>query len=75
MSLDLLDFGGYGHFVWPAFLFTFVSCVSLYLMTKKELKKYEEIFLIKFKQLPVTKIDVVKHKRTPREVVAGSYSI
>ena len=46
MNLELLVLGGYGQFVWPAFIFTFVSCFLLYLKTKKELKKQEEKFLI-----------------------------
>ena len=68
MNLELLILGGYGQFVWPAFIFTFVSCFSLYVKTKKEFKKQEKIFLKKFKQMQTEKIETVKEK----EALSGS---
>ena len=54
--------GGYGHFVWPAFIFTLVSCFTLYLKTNKEFKKEEKMFLNEFKQMQTVKIKAVKEK-------------
>ena len=54
--------GGYGYFVWPAFIYTFVSCFILYSMTYKKFKKQERIFLNEFKQTRAEKIEVVKKK-------------
>ena len=68
MNAELLILGGYGQFVWSAFIFTFVCCLALYLKTKKELKKQEAIFLIEYKQPKIAKIKVVKQK----EVLSGS---
>ena len=68
MNLELLILGGYGQFVWPAFIFTFASCFSLYIKTKKEFKKQEKIFLKEFKQMQTEKIETVKEK----EVLSGS---
>ena len=68
MNLELLIFGGYGQFVWPAFIFTFVSCFSLYVKTKKEFQKQEKIFLKEFKQMQTEKIETVKEK----EALSGS---
>tara|TARA_B100001741_G_C16082158_1_gene382606 strand:+ start:19 stop:249 length:231 start_codon:yes stop_codon:yes gene_type:complete len=48
MSLELLNFQGYGPYVWPAFIFTFLGCFLLYLKTKKEFKKQEKLFLETF---------------------------
>ena len=62
MNLELLILGGYGQFVWPAFIFTFVSCFSLYVKTKKEFQKQEKIFLKEFKQMQTEKIATVKEK-------------
>ena len=62
MNLEILILGGYGQFVWPAFIFTFVSCFSLYIKTKKEFKKQEKIFLKEFKQMQTEKIETVKEK-------------
>ena len=72
MNIEFLVLGGYGHFVWPAFIFTFVNCFLLYLKTKKELIKQEKMFLIEFKQIPVRKIEVAKQKELSKEVLSGS---
>ena len=62
MNLELFILGGYGHFVWPAFVFTLVSCFVLYLKTNKAFQKEEKIFLNEFKQMQLVKIKVVKEK-------------
>ena len=68
MNLELLILGGYGQFVWPAFIFTFVSCFSLYIKTKKEFQKQEKFFLKEFKQMQTEKIETIKEK----EALSGS---
>ena len=72
MNLELLVLGGYGQFVWPAFIFTFVCCFLLYIKTKKELKRQEKMFLIEFKQKPITKIEVAKQRKLLKEVLSSS---
>ena len=67
MNLELLILGGYGQFVWPAFIFTFVSCFVLYVKTKKEFQKQEKMFLKEFKQIQTEKIETTKNK----EVLSG----
>ena len=54
--------GGYGHFVWPAFIFTLVSCFALYLKTNKGFQKEEKMFLNEFKHMQTVKIKAVKEK-------------
>ena len=68
MNLEFLILGEYGQFVWPAFIFTFVCCFILYIKTKKEFKKQEEMFLKEFKQAKIEKIETVKEK----EALSGS---
>ena len=70
MNLELLILGGYGQFVWPAFIFTFVSCFVLYVKTKKEFQKQEKLFLKEFKQIKTEKIETTKNK----EVLSSSPS-
>ena len=70
MNLELLVLGGYGQFVWPAFIFTFVSCFVLYIKTKKELKRHEKMFLIEFNQIQIAKIEVAKQKEVLKEVLS-----
>ena len=68
MNIELLTLGGYGQFVWPAFIFTFVSCFALYLKTRKEFQKQEKMFVKEFKQMATEKIATVKKK----EALSGS---
>ena len=62
MNTELFILNGYGQFVWPAFIFTFVSCFSLYLKTKKEFQKQEKIYLKEFEQSQTIKIGTDKRK-------------
>ena len=72
MNTELLTLGGYGQFVWPAFVFAFLCCFSLYLKTKKELNKQEKLFLIEYKQVATAKIKVAKQKKLSKEVLFGN---
>ena len=72
MNMEFLVLGGYGSFVWPAFIFAFVSCFLLYLKTRKEFKRQEKMFLIEFKQIPVRKTEVAKQKELLKEVLSSN---
>ena len=68
MNLEFLILGGYGQFVWSAFIFTFACCFALYIRTKKEFHKQEKMFLKEFKKRQIEKI--ITTKKT--EVLSGS---
>tara|TARA_B100001245_G_C22500168_1_gene253449 strand:+ start:97 stop:315 length:219 start_codon:yes stop_codon:yes gene_type:complete len=68
MNLDVLLLNGYGVFVWPAFIFTFISCFFLYLATKKEMQKFEKMFLDEFKQIKIREIKTEKETLSNRPV-------
>ena len=72
MDLEIFILGGYGQFVWPAFIFTFVSCFILYKTTKKELLKQEKLFLKEYEQLSPVKIKTVEEKKITKEALSGS---
>ena len=63
MDLEILTLGGYGQFVWPAFIFTFLICLVLYLKTRKEFKKQEKMFLNEFKDTYPINIKTFKEKK------------
>ena len=62
MSLNFLTLDGYGLFIWPAYIFTFLCFISLYAKNKKALKKQEKMFLNEFKLMRSVKIKAVKEK-------------
>ena len=72
MIMEFIILGGYGHFVWSAFIFTFITCFLLYLKTKKELKKQEKKFLIEFKQIPVSEIEITDQEDLSEKILSGS---
>ena len=72
MNIEFLTFGGYGQFIWPAFIFTFLVCFSLYIKTKQELQKQEKIFLSEFKQSENIKIESGKITENTKEALSGS---
>ena len=72
MDLEIFILGGYGQFVWPAFIFTFVSCFILYKKTKKELQKQEKMFLKEYEKLHIAEIKIAKEKEITKEVLSGS---
>ena len=72
MNLELLILNGYGQYVWPAFVFTFVSCLILYIKTKRELQKQEKIFLNEYKEVHTSRVQTLEEKEITKEVLSGS---
>ena len=72
MDMQFLFLGGYGLYVWPAFIFTFIVCFTLYLKTKKELQRQEKIFFKEFEQVQKIKIEVGKKEENIKEAFTSS---
>jgi len=70
MDLEFFILGGYGQYVWSAFIFTFVSCLILYIKTKKELQKQEKMFLNEYKKLNIIRIKAVEEKEITKEALS-----
>ena len=60
MNLELLILGGYGQYVWPAFIFALASCIALYSRVVLEYRKQEKMFLKEFNQTKVAKVRIEK---------------
>ena len=68
--------GGYGFFVWLSFGIALISCVVVYLKTKKTLRKYEKEFLAEFETLSVDKKNqVLATSKVAQQVLATSSKI
>ena len=72
MDFEFLTLGGYGQFVWPSFIFTILTCLFLYLKTKKEMQKQEKIFFSTHFKTYVAKIEFAEEKKTAKKVLSSS---
>jgi len=69
MNLEFFIPTTYVEFILPAFTFTFLSCLMLYLNTKKELKKYEKMFKEKVETEEYKEIKSLKEN----QAIPGSF--
>ena len=65
---------GYGLYVWSSFLFTILSFISLYYVTKKQLINEQNKFVSKFSTLDYNKATNAKKQETNKEILAYSHS-
>jgi len=72
MNSVLFIFGEYSLFVWPAFMFTFILCFTLYFLSKKELKKLEKLYEKNIKQEQPKTIESPKEKKVTAKALSGS---
>ena len=72
MNLEFFILDGYGQYVWPAFIFTFISFATLYRITKNELQKHEKIFLSEYKKFYTVKTKSTEANKNIKEVLSGS---
>ena len=72
MNFEFLILGGYGQFVWPSFVFTIVTCLFLYLKTKKEMRKQEKIFFSKYAKTIIARIEFAEGKKAVKKVLSSS---
>ena len=70
MVIELFMLGGYGQFVWPAFIFAFMMYSYLYFKIKAELEKQEKMFLLEFKEFKTRKIEFTKRTKITKEVLS-----
>ena len=72
MNLEFFILGGYGQFVWPAFVFSLVSCAVFFIKAKKELQKQEKMFLKEYEKQLIAQIKTTKEKKITKEALSGS---
>ena len=62
---------GYGVYVWSAFVFTLVSFVILYFVTKMQFSKEQKKFVAKFGSLNSNKAKVARSQNINREILSN----
>ena len=75
MINDFLNMNGYGLYVWSAFLFTFLSFTTLYVVTKIQFVKERNKFVYKFGALDSKRAEVARSQIINKKILSSSRSI
>ena len=74
MINEILLMNGYGLYVWSAFMFTLLSFVTLYIVTKIQYNKEKEKFIAKFGTLNSERAAFAKSQRINKEILSNASS-
>ena len=73
---NFITMNGYGLYVWLSFSVVFISCIIVYLKTKKTLKKYENEFLAELQTLTSEeKNKALENSKVARQILATSSKV
>ena len=75
MIAELFYMSGYGIYVWSSFAFTFLSFISLYVVTKSQYLKEKNKFITKFGNLNAERAASAKLQRINREILSNTSTI
>ena len=76
MMSNFITMNGYGLYVWLSFSVVFISCIIVYLKTKKTLKKYENEFLAELQTLTSEeKNKALENSKVARQILATSSKV
>ena len=75
MIKEIIFMNGYGIYVWSAFLFTFLSFISLYIITKSQYVREKNKFIVKFGTLDSERADFAKSQSINKEILSNTSNI
>ncbi len=75
MINEILYMNGYGLYVWLAFVFTFFSFVSLYVVVKTQYIKERDKFIAKFGTLNSERATIAKSQIVNKEILSNTSNI
>ena len=75
MITDILLMDGYGLYVWSAFIFTFLSFIILYVVTKIQYIKEKNKFIVKFGTLNSDRAAFAKSQSINKEILSNTSKI
>jgi len=75
MIKEIIFMNGYGIYVWSAFLFTFLSFISLYVITKSQYVREKNKFIVKFGTLDSERADFAKSQSINKEILSNTSKI
>ena len=71
MNLDFFLMGGYGLYVWSAFIFAFTVCLILFFKTKKSLNKIEKNFKEEVEKLSAEQVETLNSRKISKEILTS----
>ena len=75
MIKDILLMEGYGLYVWSAFIFTFLSFLTLYVVTKLQYIKEKNKFITKFGALNSERASLAETQSMNKEILSNTSNI
>ena len=72
MIYEIISMKGYGLYVWSSFFFTLASFMTLYLLTKLELLKEQNKYILKFGSLSEEKTEIAKDQKINKEILLNN---
>ena len=75
MIKNILLMDGYGLYVWSAFIFTFLSFIALYVVTKVQYIKEKNKFIAKFGTLNSDRATFAKSQSINKEILSNTSKI
>ena len=75
MFENILLMDGYGLYVWSAFIFTFLSFLTLYVVTKLQYIKEKNKFITKFGTLNSDRAAFAKSQSINKEILSNTSKI
>ena len=75
MINEIINMNGYGLYVWSAFFFTFISFLTLYMITQAQYIKERKKFITKFGALDSKKAELARSQTINKEILSSSQSI
>ena len=75
MMYELFYMNGLGLYVWSAFMFTLISFMTLYIVTKVQYVKEKNKFIAKFGTLNPERAAVAKSQNINKEILSNGSRI
>ena len=71
MIINIFFMDGYGLYVWSAFMFSFISCLFLFLKTRKSLKKVEKEYKLEVEKLSKEQVETLTEGKISKEILTS----
>ncbi len=71
MMINIFFMDGYGLYVWSAFIFSFISCLFLFLKTRKSLREVEKEYKLEVEKLSKEQVETLTEGKISKEILTS----